>query len=164
MIYISENDNQDITTLNPSPKVKIDLATPEQCSQRLSEELIFKQTRRYGPVEEIILNDKKTSLSVLFTKTSSAISARNCLHQMVIGDSKLLTSYQPYSRLGFLKDFLLNTKILVSFSSDIFCQCHYPFLLDSSRWYHYNSLSLSLGGANEDCQCYPKDCQRLLRS
>jgi hypothetical protein len=88
---------EDLSKRNPSKKMTVELTDAAKVQQKLTQELLYFEMRPYGKMEDIIVDAKRETATVIFSSTNSAISARNCLHLKSIGDSQFYMRYEPFS-------------------------------------------------------------------
>ncbi|KAL9050943.1 MAG: hypothetical protein Q9162_006328 [Coniocarpon cinnabarinum] len=109
----------------PSSRVKVEFepeGTAGGSNPELSQEQVYSLLRPYGKLQEIQSQPTDSKIwprytLVDFASTSSAITAKNCLHGFVVNDEegagkglviRLKTSYERYSRSSWATDWLFN--------------------------------------------------------
>ncbi|KAL7753995.1 mitochondrial escape protein 2 [Sorochytrium milnesiophthora] len=98
--------NEDIRTLTPSHRLRVEFWGPD-----LSIERLYDVYRKYGRITDIVLpspasKELPRTAFIQFSKMKASTSARNCTFNMRIGDTIVKTGYEKLIKTRFIMNWL----------------------------------------------------------
>lgn len=151
---------EDLQRRLPTPKILITIASQGSEKIKLNQELLFKEFREYGRMEDIMVAANGESAHVLFSSIKNAIAARNCTHFKPIGDAKFYIQYEPYSRFGFIRETLSNLKLLIPLLGLAISLSLY-LLVDPTR---FTSVTQRITRGYKDEKFHPKTHKEAIKN